>query len=114
MDCQRRIKAYDKDKLRDFRHINDSNRVFLCGQNTLGTENLHVTALAACFPENIQLLIHPLWWVYEKPDTVAVCDPATLSNLNQMQNQLVDTERAYGSWRTIDISLADAHIKIHD
>lgn len=114
IDCQTRINTYDKVKLRDFRYISDSNRVFQLWTNkefardpneVESTEKSYSTVLADCFPEDIQLLIHPMWWVYEDGDTEAVWERAILSNLNKMQNQLIETERAYGARRIINFSI---------
>lgn len=119
VDCQTRINTYDKVILKDFRYISDSNRVFplwinnefICDPNEVtSTINSYDTALADCFPEDIQLLIHPMWWVYDDSDTMAVWERAILCNLNEMQNQLVETERAYGARRIINFSIPKTHL----
>jgi hypothetical protein len=100
-----RINTYDRSRLADFDYFSDSNRQFLLAQLTDGgiTE-----AVAAYAPRNLQLLIHPIWWVYEDSSTEAVWDRVIHSNLQAMQQQLLETERAYGSIRQIEISKKDA------
>lgn len=62
-----------------------------------------VRALSDCFPKDIQLLIHPMWWVYEDPNTEAVWNEVFKSNFEQTQAQLLLTERAFGPKRKLEI-----------
>lgn len=107
VDCGEMLNTYDRDSLHDFRYISDSNRVFpLWSSNEIGLSNeADNHALANCWPQNIQLLIHPMWWVFENSSTEAVWNRAILSNLKQSQKQLLETERAYGPARKFSIQL---------
>jgi hypothetical protein len=97
-----RINTYDRILFADFAYFSDSNRQFPLAQLADG----HFTkAIAAYTPRNLQLLIHPIWWVYDDPSTEAVWNRAIRSNLWAMQHQLLETERAYGSERQFDISM---------
>jgi hypothetical protein len=112
VNCAGRINTYDREKLKDFRYISDSNRIFPLWElieskyklnQVSSAKNSLDTALADCFPEDIQLLVHPMWWVYGAKSTEAVWDRAILNNIDIMQNQLIETERAYGLRRKVDI-----------
>ncbi len=96
-----RINTYDRRRLADFDYFSDSNRQFPLAQLANGgiTE-----AVAAYAPRNLQLLIHPIWWVYDDPSTEAVWDRAIHANLQTMQQQLLETERAYGCTRQFEVS----------
>lgn len=97
-----RINTYDRARLAAFAYYSDSNRQFPLAQCADGG----ITGvIAACAPHSLQLLIHPLWWVYDDPSTEAVWDRAILSNLQSMQQQLLETERAYGIARRFDVSM---------
>ena len=52
----------------------------------------------------IQLLIHPMWWIYEDQDPAAVWERALYSNIAQAQQQLASTERAFGPPREVHLS----------
>jgi len=52
----------------------------------------------------IQLLIHPMWWVYgEEKTTYGVWNKVVESNFMQAQQQFLATEGAYGEARKIVI-----------
>lgn len=101
VDCGERFNTYDRKRLRDFRYITDSNRVFSIWSDveTAAAIEADTHALARCWPQDIQLLIHPMWWVYSDLTTEDVWDRALMSNMEQTQRQLVATERAYGGER---------------
>jgi hypothetical protein len=94
------INTYDHTKLSDFDYFSDSNRKFSLPQSTDVDTNRVIADYA---PRNLQLLIHPMWWVYDNLTTEAVWNRAIHSNLVIMQRQLLDTERAYGSERQFQI-----------
>lgn len=52
----------------------------------------------------IQLLTHPMWWIYDDKDPADVWDRALQSNLASAQDQLALTERAFGSPRLVRLS----------
>jgi hypothetical protein len=109
MDCGERINTYDHERLKHFRYISDSNRVFSLWQSDQSqqSDNDPTQALEQCYPQNIQLLIHPMWWVYDDPSTEAVWDRALMSNFLQTQVQLLETERAFGPRREVIINRLD-------
>jgi hypothetical protein len=96
-----RINTYDRDLLSEFSYFSDSNRTFPLANST-GCPL--VRSLAAHAPKGIQLLIHPVWWVYEDASTEAVWDRAIHANFQIMQRQLTATERAYGYERVLSFS----------
>jgi len=109
VDCGERINTYDKKRLKEFRYISDSNRKFPLweSESSWPPGNTLSEALAKLYPLNIQLLIHPMWWVYEEPSTEEVWDRVLIMNFEQAQNQLVETEGAYGAKRRIQIARTD-------
>jgi len=100
IDTGLRINTYDRRQLSGFDYFSDSNRQFPLLQVANGDL---ASAVAAFSPRNLQLLIHPVWWVYDEPTTEAVWDRAIYSNLESMQEQLIETERAYGDCRQFRI-----------
>lgn len=100
-----RINTYDRSRLAAFDYFSDSNRQFPLAQLAGGgiTE-----AVAEYAPRDLQLLIHPMWWVYDDNSTEAVWDRAIHSSLQTMQQQLLETERAYGAARRFSISLSES------
>jgi hypothetical protein len=95
------LNTYDHDLLRRFSYFSDSNRKFSLCEDT-ETDISH--ALSKLAPANVQVLIHPMWWVYDDEGTHAVWDRAILSNFELMQSQLLETERAYGGPRVFRIT----------
>ncbi len=86
------INTYDRKRLADYQYFSDSNRCF-------PLENLFLENSAEIInslPTKFQLLIHPMWWVYEDVETELVWNEAIQSNFDVMQRQLLLTERAYG------------------
>ena len=106
IDCGKRINTYDRLKLANYNYISDSNRVFPIWQNSSNeSENVSsVMALADIFPNNVQLLIHPIWWVYDNETTEEVWDSVVFCNIKNTLRQLTETERAYGPQCDIFVS----------
>lgn len=52
----------------------------------------------------IQFLTHPMWWIYDDKDPADVWDRVLLSNMVDAQEQLAQTERAFGSPRRVHLS----------
>lgn len=100
IDTGFRVNTYDRQRLAEFEYHSDSNRQFKLAEFAKG--NI-ADSVASLRPNNLQLLIHPIWWVYDDPTTEAVWDKAINSNLQKMQEQLIETERAYGLPRQFDI-----------
>lgn len=101
MRCGKRLNTYDRSTFGCFRYISDSNRIFplwALSDKSLGVEG-QLDALKCCFPEDLQLLVHPMWWVYEEESTEKVWDMAIINNFMLAQKQFLETERAYGPQR---------------
>jgi hypothetical protein len=60
--------------------------------------------------ERIQLLIHPLWWACEgtAETTEDLWERAIVENFERSQEQILETERAFGAPRTMRIERAPA------
>lgn len=94
-----RINTYDRQRLSAFDYFSDSNRQFPLARDTGGIAG----AIATHAPRNLHLLVHPVWWVYDDPATDDVWNRAIAANLQAMQAQLLETERAYGPPRTFHV-----------
>ena len=59
--------------------------------------------------ERLQLVIHPVWWATDDADatTEELFEAALLRNLVRAQDQIVNTERAFGPPRTFRIETVD-------
>jgi hypothetical protein len=89
------INTYHPGHLPGWHYASDSNRVWR-GETGL--------ALLRDAPHaRLQLLTHPMWWVSDAADTMAVWDAAIRSNFEVMQRQFLDTEAAYGAPRLIEL-----------
>jgi len=95
-----KINTYDFELLKNFQYYSDSNREF----KLAGNELTFIDSLALRYPTNIQLLTHPIWWVYDPESTENAWNEAIISNLRHMQLQMLETERAYGNKRQFFIS----------
>src|SRR3990167_265308 len=91
-----RVNTYDHNRLAGFEYFSDSNRKFPLLQDGSSSSEAVFRGFS---PRNLQLLIHPVWWVYDDATTEAVWNRAIVSNLQIMQEQLLETERAYGFTR---------------
>ena len=73
INCGSRINTYDPDVFNEFVYVSDSNRVFPLLENdeTTGNNPLakKLNGLKKLWPKNFQLLIHPMWWVYDNQTT---------------------------------------------
>lgn len=84
--------TYDKNKFQDFRYISDSNKIWK------DRHPYHIFK-EVIYPR-IQLLIHPMWWMSEKNlQTPQIWNKIILSNLENMQKELLLTEKAFGNKR---------------
>lgn len=92
-----RINTYDRDDMRGFEYVSDSNMAWrsLSGQEIFsGSVHPH-----------LHLLLHPVWWVSEERglSTMDAFDGALLANWSRSQEQMLETERAFGPPRTFTI-----------
>lgn len=90
------INTYDTTLLNKFEYFSDSNRQF-------GLLDYFSSSTPNCYDQSFQILIHPIWWVYDDRSTFDVWDKTILKNLDLMQEQMLATERAYGSARKFKI-----------
>ncbi|MGI8931712.1 MAG: hypothetical protein ACR2FK_04940 [Sphingomicrobium sp.] len=89
------INTYNPDQLEGWHYVSDSNRLW---KAETGLELLR----EATHPK-LQLLVHPMWWVSDAATTEQVWDEAIGSNFEIMQQQFLDTERAYGGRRAMEL-----------
>ncbi|MFZ4541505.1 MAG: hypothetical protein ACOYNL_06805 [Rickettsiales bacterium] len=91
------INTYHPQHLAGFTYLSDSNRDWR-GKDPL--------SLIKGGEPNIQLLVHPLWWMNQNPTTQGCWDDVITLNFQRMQEQLLATERAYGEARTFSLKPA--------
>jgi len=88
------INTYHPEQLPSFKYVSDSNRVW---------RDLDPFQLVACGFQQIQILIHPVWWMCEEVHTFDCWDRAIERNFQSEQRQILDTERAYGPKRSVRV-----------
>ena len=86
------VNTYHTEHMKGFHYISDSNR---CWRDQDPIQQLEINH------GPIHLLLHPMWWMCESSDIHECWDSAIMRNFEGMQEQLLDTERAYGGKRTI-------------
>ena len=94
------VNTYDRERLAGIEYYSDSNRQFALA----GTASCPEQIMAAKSPQDMQLLIHPMWWVYDDPTTEAVWNRTLRSNCELAERQLLETERAFGRARVYNIA----------
>ena len=103
VDTPNFINTYDKSLSKYFKYFSDSNRkLSLTEDNNKFIDNLNLHKIIG--DKNIQLLIHPMWWIYENKSTYSVWNSTIISNFENMQKQFLETEGAYGMPRRFKIS----------
>jgi hypothetical protein len=88
------ISAYN---LEGFHYLSDANK---------GPEATAMLVLLESASERrVQILIHPIWWVADEANvsTEAAWDRALVNAFERAQEQLIETEHAYGARRAIGI-----------
>ena len=100
-----RVNTYDKNLLQVFRYLSDSNRKICFWVPTSKRMILRSESYVfkKWYPENLQILIHPMWWVYSDETTDKVWNRVIKRNFYESQKQLLETEKAYGVERYIKI-----------
>jgi hypothetical protein len=101
-----RLNTYSRVQLKDFHYISDSNRVFPPLNAAPHGDDLFEDWVRAA-PPRIQILIHPMWWVYQEASTELVWNRVIESNFEGAQRQFLQTERAYGMRRRIQVVPGD-------
>ncbi|WP_223230276.1 hypothetical protein, partial [Campylobacter concisus] len=88
----KQINTYDKSYFRDIKYVSDSNMIF--------KDDIIDIITCGVYPK-IQVLIHPIWWMACGNDTEEKFISAIKCNFEQEQEQIVNTERAYGNRKDI-------------
>ncbi len=108
INCGNRVNTYNKQLLSSFKYISDSNRQFQLWLNEKRNDFSYSDAIASSWPYSMQILVHPMWWVYEQKTTNLVWDSVIENNFRIMEQQLLATERAFGIKRNFSIQ-EDTH-----
>jgi len=100
------VSCYTHPIMKRLAYFSDSNREREIEQ-VVDLAKTQLTEPIECAP-GIQLLIHPMWWVYGNREPADVWDRVLLSNLAGAQEQLALTERAFGLPRQVKLT------RLHD
>ena len=85
-------------------YFSDSNRNISLLRQYKNKANLKDKELLSVrYPEDIQLLIHPIWWILEDADINTVWNKAIIDNFNTAQLQVIATEEKFGNKRNLEI-----------
>ena len=87
------INAYTLDGEQGCQYLSDSNR------DWRGRDVAEIIRQR----QPLQILLHPMWWVGDGPETWDCWDQAIRKNFERQQQQLLATERAYGPPRHIEL-----------
>lgn len=90
------INTYHKEQMKGWCYVSDSNRIW--------KEYDAISVFDNQMHTHVQLLTHPIWWIYDDISTEDAWDRAVIDNFYIMQQQFLDTERAYGVARTIKVN----------
>jgi hypothetical protein len=98
VDVSPLINTYDARDMDGFAYVSDSNMTW--------REQSASRLFESARHPRLHLLIHPLWWVADEPGmtTAAAFERALLANWARAQEQMLATERAYGSPRRFTIT----------
>lgn len=88
--------TYNKKQMQGWYYSSDSNRVW--------KEHNALTLFEQRDHLKVQILIHPIWWMYSDENIEDAWDSAIKDNFKIMQQQFLDTEGAYGPERTFKIN----------
>jgi len=92
-----RINTYDRDDMDGFEYISDSNMIWR-------SHSARQVFANSIYPR-VHLLLHPVWWVAEERGltTMQAFDRALLANWRRAQEQMLETERAFGPARSFSV-----------
>lgn len=85
------INTYNKPQMEGWYYCSDSNRVW--------KEHNAISVFEKDRYSKVQILIHPIWWMYSDQLIEDAWDQAIVDNFRIMQQQFLDTEGAYGPER---------------
>ena len=94
-----RVNTYDQTKLKAFEYFSDSNRTLDWNKLKLKLK----TSSTSEQKDNIQLLIHPMWWVYDNIRCADIWNVVLINSINYAMPQLMETERAFGGNRKLGV-----------
>lgn len=77
--------------------------VYTSDSNRTWKEHTALSVFSVNNYEKIQILIHPIWWMYDDDLIEDAWDRAIVDNFYIMQQQFLDTEGAYGEAREFTI-----------
>lgn len=99
-----RLNTYEKSLKSKYTYFSDSNRNISLLKQFKNKENLKDKELLSVrYPEDIQLLIHPIWWVLDDADINTVWNKAIIDNFETAQLQALSTEGKFGNKRNLEI-----------
>jgi hypothetical protein len=99
-----RLNTYEKSLKSKYTYFSDSNRNISLLRRYENKENLKDKDLLSLrYPEDIQLLIHPIWWVLGDKDINTVWNKAIIDNFETAQLQALFTEKKFGNQRILQI-----------
>ena len=103
IDTFPRLNTYEKKLKSKYAYFSDSNRDISLlrhrNKRNLKDEEL----LSIRYPQDIQLLIHPIWWVLNDVDIKTIWNKAIIDNFETAQLQALATERKFGNKRVLQI-----------
>jgi hypothetical protein len=86
------VNTYHPDHIGAFEYISDSNRDW---------RGKDIESVLSEAKQNVQILTHPMWWASDGQTTQDCWDDAITRNFAHEQKQILETERAYGTKRTM-------------
>ena len=90
----RQINTYDTQFFKEIKYLSDSNMHF--------KEDPFEIIQNSCY-NKLQLLIHPIWWMVDGETTEEKFTNAITLNFELEQRQVLETERAYGLKKTLEL-----------
>jgi hypothetical protein len=98
------LNTYDSKLKLKYAYFSDSNRDISLLKQYKNKKNLQDKDLISVrYPEGIQLLIHPIWWVLKDIGVETVWNKAIADNFQTAQLQALSTERCFGHKRSFEI-----------
>ena len=87
-----RLNTYEKNLKTKYTYFSDSNRDISQLRRYKNKKNLQDKELISVrYPKDIQLLVHPIWWVIDDTDIEVVWNKAIIDNFDIAQQQALTT-----------------------
>lgn len=93
------IDVYEVAGRDDWTYISDSNRDDLFRSKVKRFKDQHLRE-----GRNLQLLIHPMWWMYQSNSVQEIWEQVLIDNFKSTERTLLARERAYGPPRKMALS----------